>query len=321
MMLVSFALETDAVSVAQDANAAVLARHHMFLQQWLALGVMVRPGEDIDGFLHAIQSMPQRFRVRWQKMLKHARITRGPDGWQGLCHVNGASDLQPLKDNADLALLDEVTALVSLGIPEEEPGMMISDAGLEACKFDCFALSETFKKAESLASAGIHQGERIIDVWNQRFRSLARSARHVTIVDRYALSDGVGAAGLERFIKELDGAGRETMLTIYAAIEKPGDEDIASNTLVQFRAKLSRGGIREIQLYLIPDREFRRVHDRYLRFDRSVCELGEGVSVLGSRNNKVFRDCTFNFKPSMPEHHNRETWLKQVCTKDCPYLL
>lgn len=320
-MLVPFALEPEAVNVSDGATAQILAQHHVFLQTWIDLGLLIRPAQDADGLLSVIESMPQSFRTRWKKALKHARTICGPDGWRGLQQVENIKDLDALKDCAELALVDETTAMVSLEIPEEEPGRHFSDLNLEVCKFDCVALSHKISDVEALSETGIRRGDKIVDVWNKRFRALARSSRFVTVVDRYALTDGAGLAGLERFLKELDGAGRNTCLTVFASIESCNDEDAASNALVQIRPKLSRGGIREIQLYLVPDREFRRVHDRYVRFERSVCELGEGLSVLASRDNKVFRDCSFNFKAVLPEHRDREHLLKQVCTKGSPYLL
>ena len=265
--------------------------------------------------------MPQSFRVRWKKAFKHSRISPGPEGWAGLIHVENADDLTALSGQADLAVCDDTTATLSLDVPEEEPSRMLDSPSMEICKFNCIVLSKMLAETESLCEAGIRKGDRIVDVWNRRFRSLARSSRHITIVDRYALTDGAGLAGFERFAKELDGSGRNAILSVYAAIAEDADEDSASNAIAHLRPSLSRGGIQEIQLYLIHDRQFRRVHDRYVRFERSVCELGEGISVLGSRDGKVFRDCSFNFKSVLPEHRDKESFLKQVCTVGSPYLL
>lgn len=318
-MLTSFALEPEAVRAGSEANASILAQHHQFLQKWSHLGVFVRPYDDEDGLIEIVKALPQRFRTRWQKVLKHARTSRGPDGWQGLKDIENESNINSLREHINLAIVDEATATLYLEIPEAEHNRMLAPSGIEVCKFNSVSLSDTFFRAESTARDDIRQGERISDVWNQRFRSLAKYARHVAIVDRYALTDGPGLSGFERFVKELDGNCDKASLTVYSSAFNARDVDQASAAVVALRKQLSRGGVQGIFLYLIPDRRFELIHDRYIRFDHSVCELGEGVSVMGSRNGRVYRSCSFNFKNLLPSHREKEKMLGQECVEGCPF--
>ena len=59
----------------------------------------------------------------------------------------------------------------------------------------------------------------------------------------------------------------------------------------------------------------------YVRFDDAVTELGEGISVFGSRDGKVFRDCSCNLKPRELDHREGEATLRQASIPGCPYRI
>jgi len=253
--------------------------------------------------------------------MKVARTSMGPKGWPGLVGVETPDELSSLKGEVSAVLVDDVTALVAFGIPDEAPGTMLARFGIEACKFRCSDLATSFEDMATLASSDILQGERIINVWETRFAPLVRCSSTLVILDRYALADGPSWGGTERFLKEVDGSGKRVNVTLISAIFEQGGEDSASQTLVQLRKQLCRGGVGEIRLYCVNDRDFSKSHDRYVRFDHTVCELGEGLSVMGSKDGKVYRDCSFNAKLVTHGKRERERRLKQQSVTGCPFLI
>jgi hypothetical protein len=320
-MLVRFALEPEAVDVKDGASPEDLARHHAFLKKWHDLGELLESTGDFSVLQKAIKAMPLRFRSRWQKAMRHARRRPAPAHWHGLVDPTSTDDLTPLQGEADVALVDPVSATLCFGVPEAEPSHISEKLGLEICRFSCVQSSTAFEEAEETARRGIREGERTADFWRDRFSRLAESCQTVTIVDRYAVKPGAAFDGLLRFMKELDRSASGGRLTLFSSVETPTEEQEVVRQLRNARKQQRQGGISTLVLYVAAADDFKKVHDRYVRFDESVCEMGVGVEVLGSRSGKVFRNCSFTLKPLDQEHRAIEASLRAVKLSRCPYRM
>jgi len=309
---VRFALEPSAVS-AEDAAAAIeLMNHHAFLKWWVFLGEAVLAEADPGELKRKVSAMPLRFRQRWQKALRHAKSRRAPDGWGGFLDVGTRADLKPLRGVADLAIAGEETGVLGLNISEQEGTEFSEELGLELCLFHAFQLSSVVEKAETDAHEGIRQGDRVSDVWRNRFHRFAESCSQLTVVDRYSLSHGPGIRGLEWILRAIDGCGRGTRATVFAGINDRLPRNEALQSFELLKTTVNRGGVTQWTLVLVDDAQFQMVHDRYVRFDDMVCELGVGVSVFGNRNGRVYRDCAFHLQRYSAGHRMIERNLRQL---------
>jgi len=146
--------------------------------------------------------------------------------------------------------------------------------------------------------------------------------RNITIVDRFALADGEGINGLEAFLVLLDGTAQKANVTLFSSF---GDERLslseedAQNRLSNVRKRLARGGVGDIQLFLTDSRSFGRVeHDRFLKFDHLVLEIGSGMAVF---NGKYAKRSTFSSKLWQDGHKTTLKELRRLCSAAYPVFI
>ncbi len=200
----------------------------------------------------------------------------------------------------DLVCLDETRAEL-LGLAESEVSFFTPPVGPEVVRFDSLDAARVSLEMVSISEQPIQRGRKVSDVWKERFRLLASVSKFVIVVDRYAGENLCKKSdGLARFIRELDGAGKSCQLAIFTASKDFSAAQIAK--AIQ-SINLARGGVREIEVNILDDRDMGvTAHDRFVRFDETVCEIGTGVEVFNGTT--VYRDASFSFK--MGDAH-RET--------------
>jgi putative methionine-R-sulfoxide reductase with GAF domain len=77
-------------------------------------------------------------------------------------------------------------------------------------------------------------------------------------------------------------------------------------------ASLTAGGVRELRLRVVSDEVFSlHAHDRHLRVDRTVVQLGKGIEVLAGQ--QVVGASDFDLKPASAFTRVREAHLRQAC--------
>jgi hypothetical protein len=155
-------------------------------------------------------------------------------------------------------------------------------------------------------------------VWAERFADLARLARQVVVVDRYAAqrhANGKGdPTGLRALLTRLSTTPGEKRVKVYAARRRRRTEADGAAAVAALAADLRGGAIRELRLLLAGDQEFRAyAHDRFIRFDKAVVELGSGLEVLEDKT--VARACTFSLKGESPITQETEEALRAVSTE------
>ena len=83
-MLVPFAIDPNALHIAQGDDAKRLAGHSRVLDIWRQVGVLVHGGERFDEseLKDAVERLPQPIKTLWQKALRYQRVTPAGAGWQ-----------------------------------------------------------------------------------------------------------------------------------------------------------------------------------------------------------------------------------------------
>ena len=265
--------------------------HARLCLHWERCGVLMHDEKDIgkSRIVANVQQMTGDIRKIWQGYLNKSerfkRFSAALD-WKGVSAAEGLESLGSVATVLDLACLADESAS-PFGLNEEESiksvGVGAGDK-VELCRFSDIDQSECLGDSAQTAQRNIPKDMKIVSVWNEWFLSLAQYSKRVTIVDRYGGKDGACIGGLKRFLSELDGEvslSRERNVTLYVGYAKDTELQEISNAIVEIKKSLTRGGIKEIQLFLCRDSVFKRVsHDRFVRFDNLVCELGSGISVF-----------------------------------------
>lgn len=292
-MIVSFVVDPEALWDFSGDPALCRSNHRRLVDLWARLGALVY-GDGVGPTLdEVIRRIPdQDTRKLWQVSTRRNRKRAvSSSDWPALAAATSVEELDPLAAYAQLACLEPVRAVV-FGLPEGEACFRMDGCAIEICRFDAADQSEGFRDAERFSRQSVEVGELVRDVWRTRFLALARFSEQVVVVDPYCVVQheaslgrlSRGPSGLHRLLTELDATGVPHRVTVFAAADKDGRPDEArAEQLIRAEWKhMARGGVREIQLrWGLSNHGFKSVaHDRYVRFDKAMLNLGSGVEVL-----------------------------------------
>ena len=295
-MLVPFVI--DAESLAPDPGwtpAQLLICHQSLLDMWQCIGILKHDADSFETSClnKAIQQLPQKIRPLW-----HAVLGRDPrlllacgNGWDGNVTPNNIKQLDGV---AQVALVDDTRAEVDFGLAEEvlsSPAQGVSN--VEICRILAVAHAKTFQDALARAATHIEPRETFKEIWAERFQSLACAPiKRVVIVDRFAIGQLFNPprqqlAGLDRFLRLLDadasGSRHVTLYSSWADLSRATgmDEIEAELKLLISRSRLRRGTIKQLKVVMLPNPVFGDVaHDRFVRFERLVWDIGLGLKVF-----------------------------------------
>lgn len=293
-MLVPFVVDSD--SLAPDPSwttAQTLNYNQSLLDIWLKIGLLAYDGGDFDRskLYQAILDMPQNIRSRWKAMLEVAPKFSCAD-WSGTVEP---ANLGSFCDVANLAIVDDARAELDFNLTDDtlESSVRINDSKpvVDICRFISSDKARQFKDALMEAENHIESGTTYQDIWNMRFKNLALSdIKRISIVDRYSIAnqllcDQHKLSGLERFLRLLDeDSSGKRYVTCYSALTKEirsrDFSDIQKN-LQSLLMRLPKKNIKEMKIIMLSDYDFGNIsHDRFVRFDRYVWDLGLGVDVF-----------------------------------------
>lgn len=314
-MIIRFAVDPEALAMQSFPAPLRRSLHDNMLRLWSRLGVLVHSGKSFEQsqLSAAIRELPQDVRKMWLAAIKQNRIQQGPPNWSGVTSLEAPEDLGASTKNIDVLCLDEVRAAL-LGLPEEQESIQLSSSNLELVRFDCVNRANVFLQAEELANEPIEKDTKILEVWRQRFDRLARLSRHIVLMDRFALESahkrGDPHSGLRRFLMELNKSANTCGVVIYTSVKEFQPHELIGH-FTQIWQSVPSGGVRKVQLYLVDDRDFMGIaHDRYIRFEKTVCEIGMGIDILTGQ--KVWRTSSFSLKPLNRVVRDVETALREA---------
>ena len=149
------------------------------------------------------------------------------------------------------------------------------------------------------ATRTINQGKLVIDLWDETFQPIAKRAREVVIIDRYAavrtLNYSDRSGGLYRLIDLIDGNSNIRKITVYSAYnvargigQRPPALGDLKNSLRNKLGQSNFQNVESVNLYLAANDHFREEgRDRFLRFDSIACAIGHGLDVFEGQNVQV----------------------------------
>ena len=186
-MLVTFVLEPQAIN-----NTTTAAHIRRLLKRWERFGVLVYPGRDDAVIYDTLKRLNQAARKNWKvAFVAVAKNQRNfyrwlpYDGvawtWRGLSTPEAVA-----LGEFEVAIVDESQA-IALSIPDGESRFFGEVEGMRLREID---VSQRFDRCEALSTDPIRIGERVGDVWEARFRRLAKYSEDVAMVDGYAFSPG-----------------------------------------------------------------------------------------------------------------------------------
>lgn len=292
-----FAIEPEAISeswpgagVSLGVSKALLAAHCRLIDFWRVHGVLILDRKPTGGsaLLDRISKVrPPDTRSRWEKVFDRAYYEAGNDDFWSLRGLH----LRIVRPSSlDTSRRDD-------GSPDAM-----------RCTIADFDRESVVRKLSR--AVVLHDKRRTEEVWRRYFAERIRRARHIVVVDRYALREFCEKdhrhQGLTRLIEAASASAVLKSLTILSS-SKPAKHE-AEVDIQLARRRLSGlwkpSGKSELRLYTSGYREFVTYgHDRHTRFDDVVVMLGRGLGVLdgervgGSHTLAIF------------DQHEEEGWL------------
>lgn len=281
-MLVEFAIELDAID-----NSVSPAHIGRLLEMWERFGILVFPDYNDDSVKRRIKSLEPSPRKMWQAAWVRIRKSRSnrfrtrPFIGEALNWdvIDTPSALAEYSDKFNVVLLEETRAIV-LNIPE---GSSEYFGDVEGIRLGDIDVSEKFRRSKALSSMPVRVNKSTQNLWLERFQKFASNSKHIVIVDQWAIRyDNSG--GLIRLLRFIDRDGCECQVTVYSSPRLEADPAEMSSIDKMLRdviSTFSDGGVKGISIRLFPEDDFRiYAHDRHIRFDSSVFNIGRGVRIF-----------------------------------------
>lgn len=295
-MIVPFVVDPNALVENSDvSHHADLAKCERIIELWRDHGVLILPGpsSEKNELLRVVGQLPVRFRNRWQKALKKQRL-KGIGGIDASHLLASLQTVSGLSSKCEVICVSDTVASHFL-LPNDRQSSEPAGTNLEISRYGSFDLSEKLKKARELSTARIIAGTATQQVWQERFALITSMSRHITVVDRYSLENCYrygSASGLSTLLNSLAVDQAKHSVTVLAASFDIPESDLG-NAVKALRSNW--GGVQSLEIYVIPDTRYRRLqHDRYIRCDDTVLEIGTGLEVL--QHASVIRGSNFSSK-------------------------
>lgn len=289
-MISEFSLDKKFFSSAILRSESMSVAHDYLTSSWLDFGVLILPRAGSDDFLELINSLPNKFRQRWAYAFEYAKrgeVERewwdfgGYDSFESLCELSGVFKT---------AFAEETIGYVLAG--EESSKKICEVSAFEMLGVGVCSESVHINRSFELSRADIFECDAPEFVWQTRFNSLAKYSKKITIIDRYffeciwdaAKRDKVDSALMNffRYISRLD--KKFNVKIISHGGERHGDFYSAINSVFQrlLMKNPKFSSVLESLTLVSANNEFFRdqSHDRFIGFDRHVCQVGNGMRVL-----------------------------------------
>lgn len=323
-IFVYFLVDTEALISYDDMNA-----HRRLIMNWRDHGVLVCPEESADTFRleHKINKMPQRVKKLWQEAFRRNRKTLVRFCLPDLETLYEIERVRDFVGKANLLCLEHTKAdlLADMaGMDGYDGKFHPPGIAIEVVRFGDSDQSESFIDARQFGNRPIAQGERVDDVWRERFAPLLDIYKHGALVDKYALiehddisykDDKTIRSGIFKLLSELGSHEIPHYFKIIAAtnVLKKQSHEYFESMLTKLLKEVNRGGIRRLEFYGLHERAFSHVyHDRFLRFEKTICTLGYGINVLTGAT--VPKMCDFSIKTdevSVKQYNEKQQQLQK----------
>lgn len=290
-MLTEFSLDEDFFCSEHLNDVKVPAIHDQLLENWKNHGVLICQESKIESIIDAIKQLPPKFHQRWLDALEYYTVSQCTGDWENFCEYKDFETLTKLSDIFKTALSEESVLQTILN----------SNRGVSYCESTEFEIvspsnineSINFKNSRKESISDIAENSNIKEIWDKKFRKLARHATQIDIIDRYFFSrllDSISKkrkTSIQTFIELLSAENKFYKLRL---ISEGGDikSDEMQSLLNYFEIRLSkipnfRKTISSISLVCNDEDYFQKSsHERFIRFDNLVCNIGVGMQIFES---------------------------------------
>lgn len=287
-MLTDFHLDRSVFDAALLKDDSCSAIHDTIIEYWKRYGVLVIPHESAQNYLDSIKTLPPKFHQRWIQAFTSCSKYQSTEYW-------GECDTYQTFQNA-IAL----GKFFKTAVTEDTISAVLCDnkKTTRHCKDSSFELvgvgsvteSINFNASKESSTKDIAYNSDLNKIWQEKFEGLARFNNKIFISDRYIFSSILRdhcngyKSSIAKFI-ELLPLGKKFSLTILSDGE--GVSSQMHTEVTNFFTKMIINSpplaqkISSIKLISMESGDFQKyAHDRYIRFDKHVCQIGVGMAIF-----------------------------------------
>jgi len=291
-MISEFSLDHDffsARTLNDDANSAA---HDFITKSWLEVGVLVLPRGGVNDVLKLIDTLPPKFRQRWLEALEYGKRCEVDRDWWSFADYTEFSKVCELSSVFKTAFSEEAAGL-QLGAPDSYK-QFCSDTNFELLAAGVCSESINITQSLGLSDSEILESDTPKKVWETRFEALARHSKKITIVDRYFFENVRNAAGqnsiddaMKNFFSFLAKIDKKFNIRIISHGGEKGSDFHAGVYDAFYKGVYKVPNYWKVvgNLTLVSAKEkffVKKSHDRFFGFDRHICQVGNGMRVLGA---------------------------------------
>jgi len=302
-MITEFAFDTHFFDSKSLTTAGQSATHDTILQLWRDHGVLICNSKKYDDLLRLIKKLPVKYHQRWKEAVEYNRVAIIEDDWNDFCEYENFAKLKTLCPIFQTALADdEISKILS---DSEDSVIHCGTTGFELLGAGSASESVNFRASRIAGRTEIPFGSNAQTIWSEKISPLAKHSKNITIIDRYlytrirdSLARGLTASGALGFLRMLANSDKKFSVTIISG----GDEknSIAYHEINNyFKINVANSppiakALKSLTLISNCDMFFRDyAHERFIRFDSHVCEIGLGMQIFENRQSPM---TTFSLK-------------------------
>ena len=294
---------------------------------WPSHGVLIMPPDFENTFNQS--GLDSHRLSEWKKFVTHdahrkSHLTTEFAGFTW-ARLESWDDLDRYDSHIDLALLQDVRAalfgLVEDDIPcVHDPRQKVpidiarGHHVLSACKV---------REVEDRAMKAVTPFESPEQVWQERFRRHAKHSTSVAVVDKFAIEDWTG---LRLFLEKLvtDGWQSEVKtqtVDVYTTYQHFNGQGQGNPSSIKSKIEAEAARLSNELNFQVPNVRINVnllhpadvPHDRWIRFDKNILELGKGLATLEANRNQAF---SFQLKKEDIGRQQQEMRLKSLCRNE-----
>lgn len=291
-MITEFSLDKEFFASGVLNNESLSVVHDFLTNAWLNAGVMVIPQGGGNGVLELIDKLPSKFRQRWVEAFEYGKKCEVDCEWWKFGDYDSFESLCKLNNYFKTAFSDDAVSYVFCG--DDSYIKTCQKTGFEILGAGVCSESKNLSAAIMLSSADILESETPVNVWNTRFKSLAQHSKKITIIDRYIFDSVWRAAGnkcLDESVKNFFIFLAQLRKKFNVKIISHGSyKDSDFHTAIHdsfynyvYKVPALKDALNSLTLVSTSEDFFKREsHDRFIGFDSHICQIGNGMRVLGA---------------------------------------
>ncbi|NWE22598.1 hypothetical protein [Pseudomonas sp. P7548] len=287
-MLTDFYLDRsvfDAAILKEDSCAAI---HDVILEYWKRYGILIVPNSSAQEYLDSIKTLPPKFHQRWITAFTDYSKFRSSEHWGECGSYPSFQKVTSLSEFFTTALAEDTISAVICD--NEKTTRFCFESFFELVGIGAITESIHFNTSKDSSTKDIAFNSDLNKVWQEKFNKFTQFNSKIFISDRFVFSsvlrdhDNGYKSSVAKFIEMLP-LGKKFNITILSDGDLPSSQKQieVSNFFTKhiMNSPPLAQKISSLKLVSMGSLEFQKfAHDRYIRFDRHVCQIGVGMAIF-----------------------------------------